>query len=203
MNEQQPTQQHEEPHAKDHGHEVESGIQPRIYVASLSDYNAGRLHGVWLHADADAEMLAEGVQQMLDTSPESGAEEFAIHDFESFGPLRIDEFEPLEGLSRIGRGIGQHGLAFAHWADLVGTRDSDSLDRFEDAYLGHFASSAEYAESLIEDTGLQTEIDTAIPDFLSAYVQIDFEGFGRDLELSGDITTSAGDGGIYIFDGTV
>ena len=23
---------------------------PRVYVASLSDYNAGRLHGVWINA---------------------------------------------------------------------------------------------------------------------------------------------------------
>ena len=28
---------------------------PRIYVASLSDYNAGRLHGEWIDADQGAE----------------------------------------------------------------------------------------------------------------------------------------------------
>ena len=27
-----------------------TGPSPRIYVASLSDYNAGRLHGVWIDA---------------------------------------------------------------------------------------------------------------------------------------------------------
>lgn len=28
---------------------------PRIYVASLSDYNAGTLHGKWIDADQSAE----------------------------------------------------------------------------------------------------------------------------------------------------
>src|SRR5436853_7803697 len=30
---------------------------PRIYVASLRDYNAGRLHGVWRQADQEVEEL--------------------------------------------------------------------------------------------------------------------------------------------------
>ncbi len=202
MNEQQPTQQ-ADALAEKHGQKTERGIQPRIYVASLSDYNAGRLHGVWLDADVDSNTLAESVQAMLDVSPEPGAEEFAIHDYESFGPLRLDEFETLEKVARIAQGIDEHGMAFAHWADLVGTGDTDALDRFEDAYRGHYDGLQDYARSLIEDVGLQEEIDKMVPDFLAPYVQVDFEGFGRDLELSGDISTSAGDGGIYIFDGTV
>ena len=53
--------------------EGEPKVQPRIYVASLSDYNAGRLHGTWLDADVEAADLAEGVQAMLASSPEPGA----------------------------------------------------------------------------------------------------------------------------------
>jgi antirestriction protein len=41
-----------------------------------------------------------------------------------------------------------------------------------------------------------------VPDSLRPYVQFDYEGFARDMELSGDITTSDGDGGVYIFEGT-
>ena len=37
---------------------------PRIYVASLSDYNAGRLHGVWLEA-TDLDSVRVGVAAML------------------------------------------------------------------------------------------------------------------------------------------
>src|SRR5580704_284540 len=65
---------------------------PRIYVASLSDYNAGRLHGAWISAAQTAEELSESVQEMLNSSPSPGAEEFAIHDFDGFGPLRLNEY---------------------------------------------------------------------------------------------------------------
>ena len=33
------------------------------------------------------------------------------------------------------------------------------------------------------------------------YVQVDVEGFARDLELSGDVLTSEGDSGVYVFEG--
>jgi hypothetical protein len=40
---------------------------PRIYVASPSDYNAGRLHGVWLEA-TDIQRVRSGVAAMLKAS---------------------------------------------------------------------------------------------------------------------------------------
>ena len=106
-------------------------------------------------------------------------------------------------VARIAQGIAEHGMAFAHWAELIGTSDTDALDRFEDAYLGHYDSLEDYAQSMIDDFGLEEEIGKTVPEFLAPYVQVDFEGFGRDMEFSGDVTTSAGDGGIYIFDGTI
>ena len=38
---------------------------PRIYVASLSDYNAGNLHGVWIDADQDEDAIQEEIAAML------------------------------------------------------------------------------------------------------------------------------------------
>ena len=52
----------------------ETKPRPRIYVASLSDYNAGVLHGVWLDATQDEEELQAGITAMLDASRESVAE---------------------------------------------------------------------------------------------------------------------------------
>jgi antirestriction protein len=31
-------------------------------------------------------------------------------------------------------------------------------------------------------------------------VRLDVEGFARDLKLSGDVTSSEGEGGVYVFD---
>ena len=67
---------------------------PRIYVACLASYNAGILHGEWIDA-TDADTIREAIQEMLKRSPTPGAEEWAIHDYEGFGPLRLSEFEDL------------------------------------------------------------------------------------------------------------
>lgn len=173
---------------------------PRIYAASLSDYNAGRLVGAWLDAAVEADELAAGVQAMLAASPTPGAEEWAIHDYEGFGPLRLDEYESLETVASVARGIAEHGPAFAHFAALVGTSDSDELARFDDAYLGHAESLTAYAEELLDELGYRSQIEAAVPEHLQPYIRFDIEGFARDLELSGDITTSDGDGGVYVFD---
>ena len=98
--------------------ERDPGSDTRIYVASLSDYNDGRLHGAWIDADGDPDDLAAEVQAMLARSPmrreAGGAEEWAIHDYEGFGPVRLGEYEDLATISMIGQGIAEHGPAFAH-----------------------------------------------------------------------------------------
>ncbi|HVB01977.1 MAG TPA: antirestriction protein ArdA [Acidimicrobiales bacterium] len=178
-------------------------LAPRIYVASLSDYNAGRLHGEWIDAAVDSEELAGSVQAILRTSPEPGAEEWAIHDYEGFGPLRLEEYESLETISAVAQGIAEYGPAFAHWAALIGTNDNEALARFEDAYLGHWDSMTAYAEEFLDDIGVYRQIEEALPDHLQPYVKIDVEGMARDMEVGGQITTSSGDGGVYVFDGGV
>jgi antirestriction protein len=171
---------------------------PRVYVASLADYNAGRLHGEWIDLD-DAQDLGERVQAMLRRSSEPVAEEWAIHDYEGFGPLHLGEYESLDTVAMLAQGIRQHGPAFAHWVALEGATTSDLLARFEDAYLGHWESIEAFAESLFDDFGYQEILDQAIPEHLQPYLRFDAEAFARDLNLAGDITTSEGDHGIYVF----
>src|SRR3954468_4463852 len=76
-------------------HEAESSVQPRIWVASLSDYNSGTLHGAWIDAARDESELQADIETMLAASPLTAAtgepaEEWAIHDSDGFAPLRID-----------------------------------------------------------------------------------------------------------------
>jgi antirestriction protein len=180
--------------------ETNSVGTPRIYVASLTDYNNGNLHGAWIDADSDAANIHAGIQTMLSRSPLELAEEFAIFDHDGFAPWRPGEYESIDMVAAVGQGIDEHGPAFAHWAELVESSDPDDLDGFDDAYLGHWRSVEEYAEDLIDGTGVFKVDD--VPDSLRHYIQFDYEGFARDMELSGDITSSEGDGGVYIFEGT-
>lgn len=172
-------------------------IVPRVYVASLSDYNAGRLHGTWIDANQEPAELQDGIDTMLANSPEPHAEEWAIHDFEGFNGLHLGEWEDLSHVSRVARGIAEHGLAFAHWATLVS--NDEELDRFDDAYLGHWPSLTDYAENILDELGIDSELDRAVSDSLRPYVKLDAEAFGRDLELGGDVTAVEDAGGVHVF----
>lgn len=179
--------------------EREHKEQPRVYVASLADYNEGRLHGAWIDADQDEDELARAIKEMLARSPSPGAEEWAIHDYEGFGPLRLDEFESLAAVATIAKGIDEHGPAFAAWAAHVGT-DSEALDEFEDAYMGEWESAVAFAEEMLDDMGHIDEIMRNVPEHLAPYVQIDYRGFVSDLVRNGELATlEKPDGGIYVF----
>lgn len=190
------------------GPEQTPGPEPRIYVASLSDYNAGILHGQWLAADVPADVLHEGVAEMLADSPATKrwgepAEEWAIHDFEGFGPVHLSEYENLEHVAALAHGITEHGPAFAAYASLIGSIDPDQLGEFEDRYQGEHESLLAYGEQLLEDLGIDLDrILDGTDEFLGPirnYIHLDVPGWVRDLELSGDISTAASDTGVYVF----
>lgn len=176
-------------------------LVPRIYVASLSDYNEGRLHGVWVEAACSPEELFEAIEAMLRASPTPGAEEWAIHDYEGFGPLSLSEYESLATVSAVALGIAEHGEAYAHWASLVGTDEPDRLAQFDDAYRGCWESVDDYCEELLEDTGILRQLEEAVPAELQPYVAFDVAAMARDMEMGGDIATSEGSTGVHVFDG--
>ena len=174
---------------------------PRIYVASLTDYNAGRLHGAWIDCDEGPDAIWEAVRAMLAASPEARsfpeggpAEEYAIHDFEGWHGIRWDEMANLDQVAEVGELLAEHGAAFAAWYD-----DDDRLgdlgdlgNQFEDAYRGEWGSIGDYAEQFCADVG------TDIPEHLAMYV--DFEAMGRDWIYGGDLWTADADGGgVYVF----
>lgn len=182
-------------------HEQEPRIRPRIYVASLSDYNAGRLHGAWLDAAQEPDALWAGINEMLARSPEPGAEEWAIHDYESFCGVRLGEYESIESVSKIALGIAEHGPAFGAWADYLGRSSWEDLDRFEDCYQGRWDSVSDYAEDFLDALGLPQIIEQAVPEELQPYVTIDADAFGRDMAANGEMYVVEDDpaGGVFIF----
>lgn len=171
---------------------AKSGDTPRIYVADLAAYNAGRLHGAWIDADQDLEDIQAEIQKILAASPEPGAEEWAIHDYENFGSLRLSESEDLATVSRAAKLIGEHGAVLAAVIDhLGGLRELDEAERaFEENYQGSFRNTADWAEELANDTGAPLE---------NYRSYIDWESVARDAELNGDIFTVETDDGIHVF----
>lgn len=126
----------------------------QIYVASLSDYNAGRLHGAWINLEkfTDAESVLEHIQEtILATSPEAAAtgfpaEEWAIHGYEE-APTQFGEYESLETLMDVQfwiNKIQENGSDIDAIAAYLEHFDLDSLDRFEDRYHGEGDSEEDY-----------------------------------------------------------
>ncbi len=169
-------------------------LSPRIYVACLAAYNNAKLHGKWIDADQSPEAIQEEITAMLKASPEPGAEEFAIHDFEEFGGIEIGEFTSIKEVAAIAEFLSKHGGPGAAWYGNQ-TRDLDDnlSEQFQDEYQGEWDSLEAYAENLLEDTGALAEI----PEYLRPY--FDVEAFARDMELSGDVWTVQCSGGIYVF----
>lgn len=168
----------------------------RIYAASLSDYNNGRLHGAWIDADQDREAIGEAIEEMLASSHFGPAEEFAIHDYDGFGPVRLSEYESLEDIAKLGQGIAEHGQAYAYLAAHLDRAEWYLLDRFEDLYLGHWTSAGEYAEQFLEDIGI--DLDGIGPELLQPYITLDLDAFARDL-ADDYLMAEDPDGGVYVF----
>jgi antirestriction protein len=156
---------------------------PRIYVACLASYNAGRLHGAWMDVGSDVDDLHASIRGVLASSPEPDAEEWAIHDYEGFGEYRVSEYADLDKLVTIAGLIEEHGEIITHLIDHFGGDIDAATQAMEEEYQGCFYDLEHYAEQFMEDTGsLQN-----VPRHLHNY--IDYEAMGRDMELNGDVFT--------------
>jgi len=187
-------------------HERERPLRPQVWIASLADYNAGILTGAWVDAAVEGDELAAAAYRIVAGSVTPGAEEWAIFDHDEFGEWQPGEYESLELVARVARGIQEHGAAFAAWADLV-EGDTGRLDSFSEAYLGHFVSPEAWAEEVMSDLGLtgeNGELTKDIPESLRPYVSIDYGMWARDCFLEGSIYFSEDPGGgVWVFDQNV
>lgn len=136
----------------------------RIYVASLTDYNAGRLHGVWITIDStvDIDDVWSSINAMLAASPEARsfpeggpAEEWAVHDHEGFGPLQLGEWPSIERVVAIAHAVDEADEPDALLAWLAHDESNNEPDGFSDAYAGSWESEDDFyreqAETFVLD----------------------------------------------------
>lgn len=154
--------------------------EPRIYVACLAAYNNGYLHGAWIDAAQEPWAIYDAVRVMLAASPVESAEEWAIHDYEGFGGVRIEEYTGFERVSEIASFLAEHGEIGAAVLDHYCGDLDEAREALADRHLGAYASLADYVQELTEET-------TEIPQSLRYYV--DYQAMARDAELNGDLFT--------------
>jgi antirestriction protein len=174
---------------------MEESNTPRIYVACLSAYNNGKLHGEWIDCDRDSDEIMDDIKAMLSRSPMNEievCEEWSIHDYENFQGVTIGENEDLDRISELAQKLEKHGEAFAAYLDHYNFEDIDS---FEDRYQGCYKSKQDFAEEQYEENGMTKQIEAA--GLKSIY--IDFETIARDMFIDGYSGIDRGHETLYVF----
>lgn len=125
------------------------------------------------------------------------AEEWAVHDYQGFEGIELGENPDLDNVAALARALEEHGEPFAAWYSngCADRSEPDGWgDAFSEVYRGTWRDVTAYAEQLVDDCyDLEKTMGS-----LAAY--FDYEKFGHDLELGGDIWTIAGGDGIHVFD---
>lgn len=182
---------------KEKGKTMSNTVTPSIYVACLSAYNNGKIHGKWINCDyTTADKIQEQIDAILAASPEPDAEEYAIHDYEGFGSYKVSEHEDLEDLVKLADLIEEHGEVA-----LALTKQEVHIDRIEllatDGFLGEYRSKDDWAEQWLTDTGI-------LPDNQMVRNYFNYEAFARDCELNGDVQfVEVGMNRVLVFDGHI
>jgi antirestriction protein len=175
--------------------ELEQAETPRIYVACLSSYVNGFLHGQWIDVDRDSDEIQKDIKTMLSRSPMSkiqACEEWAIHAYEGFNGISIDEHESIDRVVEIAQNIEEHGEAFAAYLEHYNLED---IDDFEERYQGCYKSKQDFAEEYYDEAGMTDQIEKA--GLKSCY--IDFEMIARDMFIDGYTGIDKGYEKFYVF----
>ena len=153
----------------------------KIYVASLEQYNSGRMVGDWI---TPTDYLSfEKFWNAIQIATEY-AEEVAVHDYDGINlnneyPYQ-EEFENLYYFCQALKDSWLDEEVILAYAEYTGVKpfidelDNELIANAENNYVGTFNSFQEYADDYADGQLHNTD------DFLKSY--FDYESFARDLE---------------------
>ena len=161
----------------------------QIWAGSLADYNAGRLHGVWIDLEGkDADEVREEIDEMKAASPEPYAEEWIVMDYDD-APGKLGETSDVEMLVEIQQALEEYGETPVQAALANFYRPDEALSALENGFTV-WGESDEIVDSFLECFD--------IPETLLPY--IDYQAVWRDLRMDGTYV-EADDGSIVEFYG--
>ena len=176
-------------------------LDPRIYVADLAAYNAGKLHGVWIDLlDKDADDIKAEVDEMIAASPVPLAEEWEIHDTADLDGYTPNNFEEAAAIAEL---IDQtDSLAVIYWlnhGNAGGLEPWEYEENFRDAYVGVYASEEDFVEAQLSEQGLETELEKIKIGHQSAWQYLDMKAIASDWMISSYFSHRTGLEEFYIF----
>ena len=149
----------------------------RVYITNLGKYNDGELIGEWFILPIDFEEVKERI------GLNNEYEEYAIHDWEL--PFEISEYTSIEEINRLCSMAEE--LASMDMGEAISDIQNSFFSSFQELYehkddiiyYPECNDMTDVAYYLINECGALGEIPTSIQDY------IDYEAYGRDLEISG------------------
>lgn len=135
---------------------------PRIYVADLAAYNAGRLVGEWIDLSEfdDVDDLTTKVETDILRKAKTGHEEWAIDDYEGFGGIRVGEYDSLETVLSHAQRLGDEPGKYVAWINARGESDAENFD--PDCVHGPYESESAYVDDYIENCFGDLDLETVL-----------------------------------------
>lgn len=155
----------------------------QVYIANLGKYNEGELVGAWFTFPIDFEEVKEKI------GLNDEYEEYAIHDYEL--PFTVYEYTSIGELNRLWEMVSElpEELQSELSALLTHFSSIEELSEHQEDIIIHSDCDdmEDVARYYIEETGALGEVPASLQNY------IDYESYGRDLELSGTfISTNHG-----------
>ncbi|MBD2596056.1 antirestriction protein ArdA [Nostoc spongiaeforme FACHB-130] len=179
-----------------HERECKDDDAPQIYVACLSAYNSGMLHGIWIDCTQDVEAVREDIEWMLSWSPcrdDEPCEEYTIHDYQNWHGIYINEYEDIEKLAELAQMLSEHGKAYAAYYNYDST--SASIEDFQERYYGEYESEEDFVYTQLEEQGVLKKLEEmGIP---SSYLNL--EAIARDWFIDSYYSVEESYNKVYIF----
>lgn len=162
---------------------------PKIYAACLSSFNNCIVYGRWINADQSLKQIRNEIQDMLTNSPIEGAKEYALHDYEGFGRIKLSHDDGLETVINYATFIAEHGDLGTNLIADLGFKYAKAL--LENHFHGVFESEVDFAYTLFNECYCN-----ALPENLSFY--FDYAAYTRDL-FTNDFISVDVEGKLHIF----
>lgn len=160
-------------------------MEMQVFITNLGKYNEGEIIGSWFTPPIDFEEVKERI------GLNGEYEEYAIFDYDL--PFEIGEYTPISEVNRL----------CAMVEEIAGTPLYDSLSEVQNYWFNSIEELLEHQDDImyypdcedmadvaryfVEETGALGEVPANLQNY------IDYEAFGRDLEISGNfLITSHG-----------
>lgn len=163
--------------------------EPKVWLGSEGDYNAGRLVGDWYAAEDAEDVTVEDLHREAGTTPDlDSGEEIAVMDHEGFdvgGHVTLSPSQAVELAQDFETVESDHGPEGVE-AYKAMIRDQGFGDHkpgpgeFADSYAGDYGSKEEWAEQFIDDT-FPSGADS--DDLNRLAYHVDTDRLERDLEI--------------------